>query len=239
MLAQKLMAASARSAPIEYVGGYVIGFLGTTSDITITFGGNLTGGIASSASANDLVLVYFGTGSASDRNLVVAGYTEVAELFAADESSTNLVVAYKFMGGTPDTNFILTGGTLSTADGGAVAVQVWRNVNVSTPLDVTPTTNTQINTVLCNPPPITPVTSGAYIVSGGAGAHTRGVRTYGSSDLSGFITVGSGNDTYDATVGVGYKQWVSGAFDPATFTFSEADSTTFSCAAVTLALRPK
>lgn len=238
-LVQQLQAKTAGEwpVPIEYVGGYTTGFVGQTTDITITFGGNLTGGLAASASAGDLVVVYFGTGSTVDRDLVVSGYTEVAEIYANDTVDTNLVVAYKFMGPVPDTTFVLTGGTLDTLDAGAVAVQVWRNVNPTTPMDVTGTTATGTNSVLCNPPAITPTTAGAYIVAGGAGGHNAGAQTFSSSDLDGFISSG-GNATNDATIGLGYKKWTTGSFNPAAFTFSGTSSTSYSWAAVTLALRP-
>jgi hypothetical protein len=229
------MAAKAKSG-IQYVGGYVEGFAGTTSNITITLT-SLTGGLASSPAAGDIVIVYFGTSSTADRNLVVSGYTEVVELYSNDLIDTNLVVAYKFMGVTPDTSFTLTGGTLSTADAGAVAVQVWRNVNVGTPLDVTQTTSTITDSVLANPPAITPITSGAVVVAGGAGAHSDGTQTFSSSNLTGFISVGA-VDNFDVTIGLGYHVWTSGAFDPAAFTFSGDDDSFFSSAAVTLALRP-
>lgn len=228
--------AAAPAAGIQYVGGYVQGLIGTTANLNITLT-SLTGGLASAPAAGDLVIVYFGTGSTVDRNLVVSGYTEVTELYSNDGADTNLVAAYKFMGGTPDTSFTLTGGTLNTADAGVVAVQVWRGVNTTTPLDVTSTTATGTNSVRCNPPAITPVTSGAVIVAGGSGAHAIGAQTYSSSDLTAFRSVGT-DDNNDATIGLGYKVWTSGAFDPAQFTFSAGDNLAYSWAAVTLALRP-
>jgi hypothetical protein len=222
--------------PIEYVGGYTIGYLGTTSNITVSLT-SLTGGLASAPSAGDFVLVYFGTGSGSNRDLVIAGYTEIAELYANDSEDTNLAVAYKFMGATPDTSVTLTGGTGDISDGGAVYVSVWRNVDTIKPFDVTTTTATGLNSVLCNPPAITPITAGAVIVSGGAGAHTEGTETYSSSNLTAFLSAGV-NDTNDVTVGGGYTEWTTGSFDPAQFTFSADNDGSFSWAAVTVALRP-
>lgn len=238
MLWNKLIGAGPSMSGIKYVGGYTLGFLGQTTDITVNFNGNLVGGGGISAIPGDLVIIYFGTASSADRNLTISGYTELVELFSSDDIDTNLVVAYKFMGSTPDSSFILTGGTQSIDDGGVVAVQVWRNVNSTTPFDVAHVTAIGSNTVLCTPPAITPISAGSYIISGGVGSHSRGVRTYSSLDLNGFISIGSGNDVYDATVGLGYKQWISGSFNPAQFTFSEDDQLTSSWASVTLALRP-
>lgn len=234
MIFQKLLG---RASAIQYVGGYVEGFAGQTTNRTIALT-SLTGGLASAPAAGDIVIVYFGTGSNTNQNLVVSGFTEVTELFSGASEDTNLAVAYKFMGATPDTSFTLTGGTGSTNDAGAVAVQVWRGVSQVTPLDVTQTTATGINSVLCDPPAITPTTNGAIIVSGGAGAHDEeNPRTYSSSNLSAFISLGRG-DTHSVTIGLGYHIWTSGAFDPAQFTFSDTDSDVFSWAGVTLALRP-
>lgn len=243
MLATFLKGAKGASTSIQYVGGYVQAFAGTAGNITITLT-SLTGGLASSPAAGDLVIVYFGAGSLSDINLIVSGYTEIVELYSNDTYDTNLVVARKFMGATPDTSFTLTipsgntspTGTLDNA--GAVAVQVWRGVDSVTPLDVTQTTDAGTDTVLCDPPAITPTTSGAIIVSGGAGGHSRGpLATYSSSDLTAFLSA-AGNDGNDVTIGLGYRVWTSGSFNPAAFTFSAIDSASFSWAAVTLALRP-
>jgi hypothetical protein len=116
------------------------------------------------------------------------------------------------MGATPDTSITLTGGTLSADDAGAVVVQVWRGVDPTTPFDVTQTTATGTNSVLCDPPAITPVTPGAVIVSGGAGGHNANTivtGVYGSSEggygVFGFSGTGSsGVGVYgNSTLGFG------------------------------------
>lgn len=237
MLATRLMGAtSAAAANIEYVGGYVQGFVGTSSNVTISLT-SLTGGLASAPAAGDFVIIYFGTGSSVDRNLVVSGYTEVTELNTNSTYEANLVVAYKFMGGTPDTSITLTGGTLSSNDAGAVAIQVWRGINQTTPFDVTQRTAISNTGVRINPSSITPLTSGAVIIAGGAGGHNEGVQTYSGSNLTDLISVGAA-DTYDVSIGLGYSEWTSGVFDPTVFTFSSGNSSDYSYAAVTLALRP-
>jgi len=242
MLATFLKGAKGVSAPatgIQYVGGKTTAQAPTGNNsfnVNLT---DLTGGLASSPAANDLVIVYYATGSSSDRDLVVSDYTEIVELYANDSIDTNLAVAFKFMGVTPDTQCTL-GGTGSTTESAVIAVQVWRGVNQTTPFDVTQTTAVGINSLLCNPPAITPTTSGAIIVSGGAGAHNnQTATTYSSSDLTSFITQGAVSTTgFKPTMGIGYHVWTSGSFDPAQFTFSSTDSTAYSWAAVTLALRP-
>ena len=235
MLTKFLRAASGAGEKIEYVGGYVQGFEGTTNNITVTLT-SLTGGLATQPAAGDFVIIYFGTGSTTDRNLAVSGYSEVVELYSSDTIATSLKVAFKFMTGTPDTSITLTGGTQSNLDAGAVYVSVWRNVNTTSPFDVDATTATGNNSVLCNPPAITPANQGSIVVSGGSGGHNAGTRTYSSSNLTEFLSAG-GNDTNDVTIGGGYNVWTSGSFDPAQFTFSAGDSSSFSWAAATLALR--
>lgn len=224
------------SVPIEYVGGYVQGFVGSSSNINISLT-SLTGGLASAPAAGDFVLVYFGNGDGGLASLTISTYSQIALLNASDTNDTNLVVGYKFMGATPDTTVTFTGGTASSENAGAVYISVWRNVDTTSPLDVTSTTATGSNSVLCNPPAITPVTAGSYIVSGGSGGHAAGTRTYSSSNLTDFLSAGA-NDVYDVTIGGGYNVWTSGSFDPAQFTFSTSDSTAYSWAAVTVALRP-
>ncbi len=237
MLFQKLVSKAAAPSGIQYVGGRTFAFAGTTDDVTISLSGTLSGGLATSPSSGDVAIVYFGTGSTLDNELIVSGYTEIVELYANSTFDTNLVVAYRILNLFTVGSVFLTGGSRNTSNAGAVAIQVWRGVDATTPLDVTRTTSTTTSSVLCNPPAITPITSGAIIVAGGAGAHNVGAETFSSSDLTNFLTVGSG-DTNDATIGLGYKVWTSGAFDPAQFTFGGTDSTTFSSASVTLALRP-
>lgn len=236
---------AAPAAGIQYVGGNTQTVPNsTTATVSLT---SLTGGIASSAAAGDLVIVYYGVGYASGAivgTVSTAGYTQVALLTATDTASAQLSVAYKRMGSTPDTTVGLNAPNNSGANAtGAVVVHVWRGVDSVLPFSTAATTDTGTNSVLCNPPSITPVTDGAVIVSGGAGGHnvnTGIAYTYSSSDLSNFVTVGSafGGSTRQATVGVGSKAWTSGAFDPAAFTFSGTDSANYCWCAVTMALLP-
>lgn len=238
----RLMMQSAATRGIKYVGGYAVGVAATTNSITVTFGGNLTGGSNITAYEGDLVIVYFGTGSSDNRSLTQpTGYTEIVELYSNNNRDANLSVSYKFMGVTPDTSFVLPNGTAFGQDGGAVAVHVFRNVDPTNPFDVSETTATGINTMRCDPPAITPSTLGSYIVSGGVGATIFNIGTtscsFGSSDLDGFVT-SSQNATYDAVIGAGYKKWDGGSFDPAQFSLGCSDDTSNSWAGVTLALKP-
>lgn len=230
---------SLNRTPIRYVGGttaQITGSISTTTSISLTA---LTGGMDTQPREGDVVIVYYGTGAGEDRAIGVttAGYTEIAELYSNDNEDVNLSVSYKAMSSTPDTSVVVSA-TGHSSDSGSVVIKVFRNVDIGTILDATSTTATGLNSVLCNPPAITPVTAGAVIVSGGSGAHTQGVQTFSSSDLVNFSSVGGPDNLHDSTTGMGFYNWISGAVDPAAFTFSTTNSVNFSWAAVTLALRP-
>lgn len=235
MLTKFLRAAAGNTGGgIQYVGGYVIGRLGNVDDINITLT-SLTGGIASAPAAGDFVLIYWCTADVFTNT--ISGYTSIATAFASDNTPSAIRASYKFMTSTPDTSATVTGGTGNSNNPGAAYVSVWRGVNTTTPMDVTRTTASSANSVLANPPAITPVTSGAVIVAGGAGGHIAGTQTFSSSNLTSFLSAGA-NDTRDVTIGGGYNEWTSGAFDPAAFTFSSSDATGYSWCAITVALRP-
>jgi hypothetical protein len=227
---------------IEFVGGNTAGKLGATSgDTTIALNASLTGGIASAVAAGDLVIAAFSTGSAADRTLAITdgtnAYTLIdSELYQNDTEDTNLRVAYKFMGATPDaaTTFGPTG---NAADAGAMAVYVFRGVDQGTPLDVAAVAASGIDSQLVNPGPITPSSAGAYIVCVGAGARET-LGDFSSSDLTDFRTQSGSDDTNDTTLGIGHKpDWASGEFNPAAWTHSAGDSTAYSWASLTIALR--
>lgn len=209
----------------------------TTSTLTIA--------LPSGIQEGDLVIVTICIASTTSRSFrisdssgSVTGYTEVASLYANDTYDTNLQVGYKFAGATPDTNFYIVGGSGSANDGCSIAIHVWRNVDPTTPMDVTPVTLTQTNTALVNPPAITPVTTGAEIIIAGGAAHNGGFDTFTASYLSNFETTGF-NDTNDSSIGLGSVSWTGGTYDGAAWTFSQASSTSFSCASCVMALRPK
>jgi hypothetical protein len=228
---------------IQFVGGATAGKVGATSgNSTIALNSGLTGGIASAVAEGDLVIAVFGTGSTADRTLAItdgsSAYTLInAELYANDSKDTNLRVAYKFMGATPDTATTF-GPTGSASDAGAMVVYVFRGVDPTTPLDVAAVPGTGTDTSRVVPPDIEPVTAGAFVVVAGAAGHDGATDTFTSSDLVDFHTVG-GNDTNDVTVGIGHQDdWSSGATNYATWGHTQADSVGYSWAAVTLALRP-
>lgn len=224
-------------ATLVYVGGQTATFAGGTATSNVTF--SLIGGTNATPQAGDLVVIAYGIGTGTSRNpaISITGYTEIAELFVADTNSTDLEVAYKFMGTTPDTQFTRSA-TGNTSDTGALIVHVWRNVDPTVPFDVSATTITAANTAVPDPAAITPINTNSVILVAAAAGHADGTDTFTAGYLSNFRTVG-GNGTFDVTVGMGSVAWTSGAYNPAAWTTTIAASTNNSYAAVTMALRPK
>lgn len=229
---------------IQYVGGQDNSFAGTTSNTDITF--SLDGGLANitTPAANDLVTVCFCTGSTADRTLSITNtagtaYTLIgSELYADDTFDTNMRCAYRFMPATPETAVRFAGGTGNAADAGTYAIKVYRNVDQTTPIDVTTTTATGINTRLADPPSITPSTAGAVIQIVGCGAGGTLTADYTNpGNLDDWRTDGQ-SDTNDSGIGSGHRTWTSGAHDQAAFTGGGTDTTSDSWAAVSFALRP-
>ncbi len=234
----KLAASGGASAvEIVYVGGITHTRSGTLASVNFSLT-SLTGGIASAPAAGDLVIAYISIAGASvSSNLDATGYTQLAAITQADTVDSGLTVYYKFMGATPDTVLTLATGTGDANDSGALAIQVFRNVDpnkISAAVTAGAT-----NSAIANPPAITPTIDNSVIIAGGAAGHTNGAQTFSSSDLTNFITVGS-NDGYDATVGMGYKVWNTGdgTFDPAAFAFSGTTSASYSWNAVTFSIGP-
>jgi hypothetical protein len=214
-----------------------VGQLSTTFEGSTTVGAtiNLT---SLNLRTGDIVIVAYESCGTVNKTLSIADYTTIADLFADDTEDSNLIVAYKFMGITPDTQVVIPP-TQNTADGGAVVLHAYRNVDDTTPLDVAATTASIINTATPNPPAITPVSTGSLIVVAAGAAHTLGTTaTFFAPYLSNFLSV-AGNDTNDPTVGIGNIPWTGGTFDPPSWRFNGVDSTNFSTNSVTIALRPK
>lgn len=232
---------------IQYVGAKTgvatsIGSGDTTVSLT-----NLTGGLASSPSEGDLIVVAYHAPFTSNLSLVIetaggTAYTLVdSELYVDDTYDSNLRVAYRFAGATPDTSFVISHNAGATTGAIHVAVSVWRNVDASTPLDVAAVPATGTNTGRPDPASITPTTANAVVLVFGAGASAPGSTpaSFTSSDVTGdFRTNGrSGTSFASSCIGFGYHEWTSGAFNPAAFG-GGSNTSSDSWTAMTLALRP-
>lgn len=229
----------AEALPIEFVGVYNIPVgTGNVSSVTITFGGNLTGGLSSSPQEGDIVFVAVGGSAGSTRTFSnSSGFTLLNNFYVNNTGSTAdccFAVFYKVMGSTPDTSINIS---VTTATNMIWQVYVLRNVDTSNPIDVTQTTaTTATDGSVPNPPAITPVTPGSAVIAIGAGAGTGAMTGYTASDLiefsstaiSGFFRIGTG---------IKQLNWASGVVDPAAF--SGGGSSTRATASVTIAVRAK
>lgn len=212
-----------------------IQFVGRSSSATTPLSLTaLTGGIDTAARQDDLVVYVLSLPGTSDVNLAVTttGYTEVADLYANDNTDTNISVGYKFMGSTPDTSIARPAGT-----GYALIAHVWRGVDTSNPMDVTPTTATGTNTGVPIPPAITPTTAGAIVLCLAGDGNISTPVSYTSSQLSNFVSQSANTGSFGTVAGVGSFAWSGGTFTPTTWG-GGTTSANASYAAVSLALRP-
>lgn len=226
---------------IQYVGGTTLAVVGGTTNVSVPLT-SLTGGIASAPQFGDLIIVAVERCGTTNKTYNIAGFTQIADLYQNDTEDSNFHVGYALATPIPQTSVVITGGSGAAADGLAVAVRVFRNVDQTTPLDVTSTTTGALNGAAVNPIAITPVTSGAIIVAAGGAATDATTFSFTASYLTNFSSVSTNalTSTNDAAVGIGYVAWTSGAYDPAVWTVTSTGGTAanWSWNAVTMAIRP-
>lgn len=225
---------------LQFVGGFAYG-----EDVVATYNvdlTSLTGGLASSPATGDLVIVCTMinlTGAVGTENVGVttSGYTEIAHLFEDDSNDCLMSVAWKIMGGTPDTSLTVYGPNI-VGRTGRTTVHVWRGADQTTPIDVTTTTATSISSTDINSPTITPTTSGAVVISAGASAGDS-LANVSSSAISGYsnIFTSSADPSRSGASVIASKAWTSGAEDPPAWTGQTTTATGCWCAA-TVAIRP-
>lgn len=209
-------------------------------DVSLT---GLALGTGSFVRAGDVIIVITtqsSTGSSSSEATAPTGFTEIANLFANDTYDTSMCVSYKISDGTETS---VTIPRLANASFGSSTIAcVWRNVDQTTPMDVSSTTVTSVNTGLPNAPAITPVTAGAVIIACGGASTAAASNTIILAQPTGMTgiasTRGIGTSSVGKVAAAYYTGWTSGSYNPAAFTGGGTDSTSYSAAAVTLALRP-
>jgi hypothetical protein len=214
-----------------YVGSQSYSRPGSTIPVNQNF--DLNGGIGNAPATDDIVIlsICHGTSVALPPS-APSGYTAIANLSSSDTYDVALSVSYKIMGSTPDTTFPIPS-SLNSTNAQCATVFVWRGVDLTTPMDVSPQTATGLNGRNPNPPGITPTTLNSIVMATGAAGHTGGASLF-SSNLENFRRTGS-NDTYDSSIGTGSYTWTSGSYNPSAFTGTSV--TTDAWASVTFALR--
>lgn len=236
--------AISKSAGIQYVGGVTGGTPGadssTNNRVTLSLT-SLTGGIASSVAANDLIVVVNGIASTENLNCgVVDGgtYTEIADLYSDDTRDANMAFSYRVADGT-ETSVTVAGGGSFSSDPAIGIVQVWRGVNATTPLDVTSVTATGANTGRPDVPSITPTTSGCVILGMGVGTLNNSTTNLTASGLDDVLAKNQYIQFSRCVSGIiaAYKGWTSGAYDMAQFA-GGSNNTADSWCSVAAVLRP-
>lgn len=189
------------------------------SSNTLTLVGNTTATIDGSAAttttvilpgppaANDIVIVTYGIGSATNRTgqFSISGYTTLHSVTSPDTYDANMGVFYKKMGATPDTNVSIPA-TGNTTDSGAVAIQVWRNQDLTNPIEASASSSTSGGR-RPSPPVIRPATNNSVIIICGEGSHNQPTElfTAPSGYSTNFQSVTGSSNTNMTSVGMGYR----------------------------------
>lgn len=232
MLARFLSGASAAVSGLQFVGGRTYA---EDEPLTVPLT-SLTGGIATSPSAGDIVIVAVGFKNSTDRDIKadLAGYTEVADLFAGGVNNAHMAVFYKVLSSAETSVDI----DLDGHDEGWAVVHVWRGVNQTTPLDAITSTNTGIPGVP-NCPAITTITDGAVVIAIGGAVYglspSNGVALTTPTGMTNFYTIAE-----LGIFGIGIASILretAGFYDPPAFGGGSTNTNNSYCA-VTLALRP-
>lgn len=200
----------------------------------------------SSTTADDLILVAFAVGdtAATDSDISLTGYTEVADLFSGtDTNDTDLWVGYKFSTGgeTSVGPFTALGGTNAS---NAAVVMVFRGVATVAqggPFDTAANTATGIDTSNADPPSHNwSGTSGVWTVIAGATGHTGGATgafTFPANYTTNAVQRNH-DDTVDVLVGMGYRTNPADPEDPGAFTAANiGTAANNSWCAVTMSLK--
>lgn len=232
---------------VPHIAQAAISFIDSASNSAIN-GGDVTVDLSGiDIQEDDLVIVGYSIGGDSNKAMSVSsptGYIEVADLYANDSNDANLGVYYKIQGATPDSSVTVSGSAQADESTAAVAM-VFRGVDTTTPMDVTPTTATGIDSADPDPPSINHNNpSGLWTVIVGASASAGGAATtysFPTGYTTDAVSLTSEDFPFDTTLGIGYRSsGVSDPEDPGIMTWSGFGSAQLSASwgAVTIALRP-
>ncbi len=218
------------SSGISYVGGATAANTSGARDYNV----DLTG-IAMQEDDIVIAVNFFEDSRDNPNGIQTAGYVEIHDIYLSSVRF-NYGMSYKIMGPVPDTVLECSANTRGGIS--VCIVQVYRGVNITTPLDVTSTSITSTSEAPPNPPTITPVTDGAWVVAAGASGQRNGDTIVTAPAGYANHTQVSQEDTTDAIIAaMADKPWAGGSENPAAWT-DWATDTGMESVAVTLALRP-
>lgn len=235
---------------MEWAGA--AGITGTGSTLTVSLTSLTVGTRPGAVQTGDLLIAVVWHASTTNNNPGIDAsdtsgltWTEVADLYANDTADINLSVSWAIVTGTPPTAAIFTGPN-NTADSGGAAVYAFTGADLTTPMDVSVTTATGINTADPDDPAITPVTTGATFVAIHASAEPNNSTFSYASDSPPLGYTGASLNSAAGTTNDGdmvgttkVNAGIAGvAEDRPLQPFSGTDSTSNSWAAVMMAIRP-
>ena len=224
---------------IQLVGHTSLEISTNVSSTTVSLA-SLTGGLASSPSQGDVVVVMNGWTAGTDGNpgLTSPSATELADLYS---SPANFSVSYFVCGASPPSSITVSLSGV-TGRGNITHVAVFRGVDLTNPIDVTTNTGTGTGTATATMPSITPVTAGACVIATACSSiSTSTPGDFTGLTGSGYTTLRNTKTGQTSYVGMGssYKIVSSGgvAENPGDYT-NTTTGTSWAWTAVTLALRP-
>lgn len=236
MLAAKLLSVAQSAGNLQFVGGRAASSTGQTPSYSLT---GLTGGLASSPSIGDIVVVAVGFSDSTDRDITctTAGYTELADLKVGTLAATQMGVFYKKLTST-DTSVAFGLGVSSNS---VCAIHVWRGASNTQPdSTTTTTTGSAASSQSIDAPAITTSTSNAVVLAFAfANSNDIAISSYSTpSGMSNLFQAATGN----ARIGVASAVVSSpSSYNPPTFGTRGGGNGSFTgttfCAATT-AIRP-
>lgn len=198
--------------PVQYIGANVASVQSN--------GGTLTCALPAGVVGGDFLVAVLSVGTVTNYTLALtsAGWTKVADLHTLDDEGlhgANFGVFTKFSA-AGETSVVAAG--LSSTSYTILSVSAFRNVNTTTPMDVSMQTAVDPFIAIINTLAITPVTPGAMVVAGGmcTSFYTTGTfdSTIAPRSSSGWgsevgVQYKSSNGTMTAH-GTGHVAWTSG-----------------------------
>lgn len=232
----------------QYVGGYtaVLGSTPLSYTITLT---SLAGGLATSPSIDDIVVLAFGHADRVDRDLSVttSSYTELAQGYVNNTSSLgqdlNYYIGYKVLTST-DTEIVVGNGVAISGRPSVYGVHVWRNIDTANPIDTGISINTVTNT---GPRPTLPALTltnrNSIVVGVGIGTMANTVAgDFSTFFLGNFIENSVVSTSSGTIIGIGSKPWNNNNQNPVvlgTFTYTTTQASANVSIGASFALKAK
>lgn len=230
---RKLIGGGSGTAGISYVGGAAS--LKPSTETTIPLTG-LSGGLASSPAENDVAILM----SCWCANVVPTPPPGWSVVFSGKTTDPTAGIPFAFLVAYK----VLAAGEVTAAATPSrteiFTVQVFRGVNIATPMDVAPIASLVNDRARPDFGAITPVTAGAVVVGCGASHGGFSANAFTSSDLTNFLTYVNTAGSFDEVVGAGFIPWSgTGPVDPAQFGGGATSNPSWcSSGQATITLRP-